>query len=73
MFQRTRDLRIDSFHPLISPAILLEELPLTEEGSATVARARQEVSRILAGEDYRLVVIVGPCSIHDPAAARYYA
>src|SRR5437667_11853338 len=73
MFQRTRDLRIDSFHPLISPAILLEELPLSEGGSATVARARQEVSRILAAEDDRLVVIVGPCSIHDPAAARDYS
>jgi 3-deoxy-7-phosphoheptulonate synthase len=73
MFQRTRDLRVDSFRPLISPSILLEELPLSEEGSATVARARGEVSRILAGQDDRLVVIVGPCSIHDPAAARDYA
>jgi 3-deoxy-7-phosphoheptulonate synthase len=73
MFQRTRDLRVDSFRPLISPAILLEELPLSEGGSATVARARQEISRILAGQDDRLVVIVGPCSIHDPAAARDYA
>jgi 3-deoxy-7-phosphoheptulonate synthase len=73
MFQRTRDLRVESFRPLISPAILLEELPLSEEGSATVARGRQEISRILDGRDDRLVVIVGPCSIHDPAAARDYA
>jgi 3-deoxy-7-phosphoheptulonate synthase len=73
MFQRTRDLRVDSFRPLVSPAILLEELPLSEQGSAAVARARGEVSRILAGDDDRLVVIVGPCSIHDPAAARDYA
>ena len=73
MFQRTRDLRIESFRPLISPSILLEELPITEQGSSTVARGRQEVSRILNGQDDRLVVIVGPCSIHDPVAARDYA
>jgi 3-deoxy-7-phosphoheptulonate synthase len=73
MFQRTRDLRVESFRPLISPAILLEELPLSEDGSATVARARDEISRVLNGQDDRLVVIVGPCSIHDPAAARDYA
>src|ERR1700674_3396526 len=70
---RTRDLRIDSFRPLISPAILLEELPLSEAGSLTVARGRDEIGRILEGQDDRLVVIVGPCSIHDPDAARDYA
>ena len=73
MVHRTRDLRIESFRPLIPPAILLEELPLGEDGSTTVARGRDEVSRILNGEDDRLVVIVGPCSIHDPAAALDYA
>ena len=73
MFQRTRDLRVESFRPLIPPTILLEELPLTEGGSATVTRGRQEVSRILNGQDDRLVIIVGPCSIHDPVAARDYA
>jgi 3-deoxy-7-phosphoheptulonate synthase len=73
MFFRTRDLRIESFRPLIPPAILLEELPLGEQGSATVARGRDEVSRILNEQDDRLVVIVGPCSIHDPAAAMDYA
>ena len=73
MVQTTRDLRIESFRPLIPPAILLEELPLTEKGSLTVARGRESVSRILNGQDDRLVVIVGPCSIHDPDAAREYA
>jgi 3-deoxy-7-phosphoheptulonate synthase len=73
MLQHTRDLRIESFHPLIPPAIILEELPITEAGSATVVRARQLISRIIAGEDDRLIVVVGPCSIHDPAAARDYA
>jgi len=70
---RTRDLRIDSFRPLIPPAILLEELPLSEQGSLTVARGREEIGRIVEGHDDRLVVIVGPCSIHDPEAARDYA
>jgi len=69
---RTRDLRVENFRPLIPPAILLEELPLGERGSATVARGRDEVSRILNGADDRLVVVVGPCSIHDPAAALDY-
>jgi 3-deoxy-7-phosphoheptulonate synthase len=73
MLQRTRDLHIESFRPLVPPAILLEELPLTEAGSMNVARGREEVSRILSGHDDRLVVVVGPCSIHDPVAARDYA
>ncbi len=70
---RTRDLRIESIRPLVPPAILLEELPLAAEGAAMVSRAREEVSRILRGENDRLVVIVGPCSIHDCDAAREYA
>ncbi len=73
MFQRTRDLRIDSFRPLIPPAILLEELPLSEAASNTVSRGRQEIARALNGRDDRLVVVVGPCSIHDPVAALDYA
>jgi 3-deoxy-7-phosphoheptulonate synthase len=73
MWQRTRDLHIESFRPLVPPAILLEELPLSEAGSMNVARAREEVSRILNGVDDRVVVVVGPCSIHDPVAARDYA
>jgi len=70
---KTRDLRIESIRALTPPAALLEELPLTEEGSLTVIRAREEISRILNGEGDRLIVVVGPCSIHDPAAARDYA
>src|SRR5437773_10410866 len=73
MSERTRDLRVESFRPLLPPLILLEEQPLSERGSETVTRARQEISRILRGEDDRVVVIVGPCSIHDPAAALDYA
>jgi 3-deoxy-7-phosphoheptulonate synthase len=69
---RTRDLRIEYFRPLLPPAILIEELPLTEASSATVSRAREEIGRILRGEDDRLIVVVGPCSIHDPAAGLDY-
>src|SRR5262245_4033089 len=70
--QRTQDLRVASYRPLLPPAILLEELPLTDQGSETVTRGRQEVARILRGEDDRLLVIVGPCSIHDPDAGLEY-
>jgi len=69
---KTRDLRIESIRPLISPAILLEELPLTEAGSITVSDARDALVRVLDGEDDRLIVVVGPCSIHDREAGLEY-
>jgi len=69
---KTRDLRVESIRPLLPPAILLEELPLSE-ASQVIARARDEVAAILAGTDERLIVVVGPCSVHDPAAAGEYA
>src|SRR5881397_3926130 len=70
---KTRDLHVESIRPLLPPAILLEELPLHELGSLVVGRAREEVIRVLTGEDDRLLVVVGPCSIHDPAAGLDYA
>jgi 3-deoxy-7-phosphoheptulonate synthase len=70
---QTRDLRIESNRPLIPPAILLEELPLPEASAVTVGTARDALVRILTGRDDRLFVVVGPCSIHDPAAAMDYA
>ena len=73
MFHRTDDLRIDELRPLIPPAILMEELPLTEQVSTLVSESRRDVARALAGEDDRLVVVVGPCSVHDPEAALEYA
>jgi 3-deoxy-7-phosphoheptulonate synthase len=73
MSQRTGDLRIESFRPLLPPAILIEELPLGDKGSETVSRGRDAVSAILNGRDDRLVIVVGPCSIHDPVAAIDYA
>jgi len=70
---RTRDLRVDSIRPLLPPAILLEEVPLTEAAALTVARGREEIVGILDGVNDRLVVIIGPCSIHDPKAGLDYA
>jgi len=73
MFQRTDDLRITEVRPLIPPAILLEEIPLSERASNVVSSTRLAVGNVLKGRDPRLVVVVGPCSIHDPAAALEYA
>ena len=70
---KTRDLHVESNRPLLPPAILAEELPLTEAGSQVVAEARDEIIQILNGSDDRLLVVVGPCSVHDPAAALDYA
>jgi 3-deoxy-7-phosphoheptulonate synthase len=67
------DLRVREIDELVSPEMLLRELPATAAISATTRAARQAVHRILAGADDRLLVIVGPCSIHDPAAALDYA
>ncbi|MBM4183930.1 MAG: 3-deoxy-7-phosphoheptulonate synthase [Gemmatimonadetes bacterium] len=73
MFRRTDDLRIQDLRPLISPAILMEDLPITEAASATVAQAREEIAAELWGKSDRLLVVVGPCSIHDPDAGLEYA
>ncbi|MDP8951824.1 MAG: 3-deoxy-7-phosphoheptulonate synthase, partial [Actinomycetota bacterium] len=69
----TRDLRVNSIRPLEPPAILLEQLLLSRKVATTVRRAREEVVRVLNGEDDRLIVVVGPCSVHDPEAALDYA
>ncbi len=73
MFKQTDDLRITQVRPLIPPAILVEEIPITERVSNIVADARQTIGHALHGRDPRLVVIAGPCSIHDPKAALEYA
>lgn len=69
----TDDLRIEALKPLISPAILMEELPLTEAGQKFVSEARTRAAEIVTGKDDRLLVVVGPCSIHDTRAAIEYA
>jgi 3-deoxy-7-phosphoheptulonate synthase len=73
MRYQTDDLRIKDIREVIPPVQLHEALPITEAASETVHATRQEVQRILQGEDDRLIAIVGPCSIHDPEAARDYA
>ena len=70
---RTDDLRITSIRPLISPAVLAYYLPITEAASEVVAVARADADAILRGNDDRLLIVVGPCSIHDPEAAMEYA
>lgn len=70
---RTDDLRITGLNPLISPAVLAYYLPLTEPASELVASARAQADAILRGDDDRLLAVVGPCSIHEPEAAREYA
>ena len=69
----TRDTRITGYEPLLSPAALLDELPLNDQAAGTVERTRAEVRAVLDGADDRLLVIAGPCSVHDPAAALDYA
>lgn len=73
MFQTTDDERIAGYRPLLPPAILTEELPITEQASNTVAAARKAAAAIVTGADDRLLVVTGPCSIHDPKAALEYA
>ncbi|MDA9909720.1 3-deoxy-7-phosphoheptulonate synthase [Gammaproteobacteria bacterium] len=71
--QSTDDLRIKATRELLSPEQLLAEYPMTEAASQTVFDARSGIQNILRGNDDRLFVIVGPCSIHDPKAALEYA
>ncbi len=73
MYEPTDDARIGGYRPLIPPAILMEELPLDERAAHTVAQAREAVANIIKGDDDRLLVVAGPCSIHDPKAALEYA
>ena len=73
MIRRTDDLRIRDVRPLIPPAILLEEIPISESASNVVADARAAIAAVLSGADQRLVVVAGPCSIHDTRAAFEYA
>jgi len=68
-----RDQRIERVEPLATPMRLLEDLPLADEQADAVLRGRRGISRVLDREDDRLLVVVGPCSVHDVAAAKEYA
>jgi len=69
----TSDIRIRSVRPLISPAILEDELPLPAAAETFIQSARQQIARIILGQDDRLLAVVGPCSVHDPVSALEYA
>jgi 3-deoxy-7-phosphoheptulonate synthase len=73
MQYRTDDLRIREIKELMPPSHVLREFSITERAAKTVVEARQQIHRVLHGADDRLVVIAGPCSIHDVKAAKEYA
>lgn len=67
------NVRVKEIRGVLSPQLLLAELPATNTGKETVKKGRKDVQNIIQGADDRLIVIVGPCSVHDPAAALDYA
>ena len=67
------DVTVQSIQPLVTPAELKKELPLTEHAYQTVLKGRETIRNILDGTDKRLFVVIGPCSIHDTVAAHDYA
>src|SRR5438034_7747168 len=69
----TQDLHVKEMVRLSPPRALKAELPMTEASNATVVLARESINRILHQKDARLLVVVGPCSIHDVAGALEYA
>ena len=69
----TNDTRIRAVRPLTTPALLQEKLPASDAVLATVLQSREAISNVLHGRDDRLVVVVGPCSIHDHGQAMAYA
>lgn len=71
--EQVRDRRIAQIRPLVSPALLRDELPLRPAAARVVLDGRSAVTDVLAGTDDRLLVVVGPCSVHDPVAGLEYA
>lgn len=72
MSYQNDDVRIHTIRELLPPSTLLEKFPASQQAAQTVLRSRQAIHRILNGEDDRLLVVIGPCSIHDVSAAREY-
>ncbi|WP_418357466.1 3-deoxy-7-phosphoheptulonate synthase AroG [Shewanella basaltis] len=72
MYYQNDDIRIDEIKELLPPIAILERFPATEQASATVFNARNNIHNILTRKDDRLLVVIGPCSIHDPVAALEY-
>ncbi len=71
--QSLENLRVASYQTLVTPKQLKEEMPITEKAAATISAGRSAVQNILDRNDHRLIVVVGPCSIHDTKAALEYA
>jgi len=69
----TDDIRITGMEEVIAPEALIDELPLTDTASRTIFTSRKLISDVLHGRDPRMMVVIGPCSIHDPKAALEYA
>ncbi|EOD55578.1 3-deoxy-7-phosphoheptulonate synthase AroG [Aeromonas molluscorum] len=72
MQHQTDDVRISEIKELLPPVAVLEKFPATEAAVSTVFESRQGIHKILTDEDQRLLVVIGPCSIHDPVAAIEY-
>lgn len=70
---KTDDLRISEIKEVVTPEVLSREMPVTARAAETTTNTRNEIHEVLDGSDKRLLVVVGPCSIHDPEAAREYA
>lgn len=70
---QTDDLRIKEIREVVPPALVRKEIPITEGAAKTTYMSRKAIHRILNKEDDRLLVVIGPCSIHNPDAAREYA
>jgi 3-deoxy-7-phosphoheptulonate synthase len=73
MTYQNDDLRIKDIKELLPPVALLEKFPATDKAAKTVSQARNAIHKILKGNDDRLLVVIGPCSINDPKAAKEYA
>ena len=73
MQRQTDDVRIREIKELLPPIAHLYELPITEATSEVIYATRRDISALLRGEDDRLLVVIGPCSIHDTEAAIEYA
>ncbi len=73
MKHNTDNVRIISSAPMVSPNTLIDKLPLSEKAASVVVSSRNTIKNILYGNDSRLMVLVGPCSIHDTKAAMEYA
>ena len=73
MINKTDDLRIVELQEVLAPEVIHQQFPTTENAQKTIAETRAAIHNILSGEDDRLIVIIGPCSIHDVKAAKEYA